>query len=150
MDPRRNAALDRGPATAEQPLGRFRFALGAAALLYVPLLAYVAIVATPAYGLAPAVTIFVPPVALAALALALFLARATVRPIAWAVLVMLSILLVENIAAIVGHEIGWAVREGAQGSEAVLSGLAGSVARWPYWLALAFPVGLAAASLRLR
>lgn len=150
MDPRHHPALDRGPATAQPALGRYRIALGAAALLYVPFLAYVSIVATPAYGLAPAVTIFVPPVALATLASALLLGKAAVRPIAWVVLLLLSVLLSENVVAIVSHEIGWAAREGARGSEAVLSGLAGSASRLPYWLALAAPVGLAAASLRLR
>jgi hypothetical protein len=150
MDPRHHAALDRGPATAEQPLGRSRLALGAAALLYVPFLAYVAIVATPAYGIAPAVTIFLPPVAVATLALALLLGAKRVRVLAWMVLALLATVLLENIAAIVGHEIGWAMRQGAQGTQAVVSGLAGSVSRLPYWLALALPLALAAASLRLR
>ena len=90
-----------------------------------------------------------PPVALSALALALLLSR-SVKALAWTVLVVLGLLLAENIAAIVAHEIGWATRQGVQGSDAVLDGLAASAKRLPYWLALAVPVAIAAASLRLR
>ncbi|MGQ0656047.1 MAG: hypothetical protein ACT4P4_27965 [Betaproteobacteria bacterium] len=106
------------------------------------------IVATPAYGLAPQVTLFVPPVALAALGLALLLST-NVKVLAWRVLVVLCLLLLENVGAIVAHEIGWAVRQGAQSRDAVLSGLAGSLSRLPYWLALAFPVVLAVLSVRI-
>jgi hypothetical protein len=110
----------------------------------------VAIVATPSYGLAPKLTLFLPPVALASLGLALLLGKRTVKPIGWIVLGLLTALLVENVAAIVAHEIGWVARQGAQGGEAVLGGLAGSVSRLPYWLALAVPIAIAGASLRLR
>jgi hypothetical protein len=93
---------------------------------------------------------FLPPVALATLGLALLLGKTALRPISWTVLALLALVLAENIAAIVMHEIGWAQRQGAAGTGALLGGLAASVSRLPYWLALAVPVAIAGASLRLR
>lgn len=114
-----------------------------------PFLAWVAIVATPAYGFAPALTPFVPPVALATLAVTLLIGRSQVKPVAELVLLVLGAVLLENIAAIVGNEIGWAVRQGAVGTDAALDGLLASTTRAPYWLALAVPLALAGASLRI-
>ena len=108
-----------------------------------------AIVATPSYALAPKVTMFVPPAALASLGLALVAGRQAIRFLAWVALAALVLCLIENVAVIVWHEIGWATRQGASGADAVLSGLGASVSRAPYWIALAFPAGLAAACLKI-
>jgi hypothetical protein len=124
-------------------------ALGALALLYVPVLAYVAIVATPSYGLAPKVAMFIPPIALASLAFSLLASTRTVRPLAWLVMILAALVLGENIVAIVGHEIGWASRQGAGGAGAVLEGFDASATRLPYWLALALPAAHAAACLKM-
>jgi hypothetical protein len=124
--------------------------LGTLALLYVPLLAWVAVVATPAYGALPAFSMFLPPVALASLALALFMRESTSRFVACIALAVLAAWLAENIFSIVRHEIGWAERQGADGASAVAAGLRQSLSRAPYWLAAALPLALAGWMARLR
>ena len=115
-----------------------------------PLLAWVAVVATPAYGLSPTLAIFLPPAALASLGLSFFMRSRAAKPLAWASVAVLAAWLAENMFSIVRHEINWSLRQGIEGADAVLSGVLQSATRAPYWLAAALPLVLAIAMLRLR
>ena len=116
-------------------------------LLYVPVLAWVSLVATPAYVLFPWLSVFVAPTALAVVALGVLLNTRTARATAWAALGVLALWLVENVGAIFWHLVGWEQRQGAPLGDAVVGALGESVPRVPYWLAALLP--LCAASVYL-
>jgi hypothetical protein len=113
-------------------------------------LAWVAVVATPAYGLFPNLSVFLAPAALASMGLAFFMKARSARSVAWGSAAILAAWLAENVFSIVRHEIGWAMRQGVEGGDAILAGVVQSASRAPYWLAAALPVALAIVVLRLR
>ncbi len=121
-----------------------RFALGAGLLAYVPILAWVGLVATPAYVAFPWVSAFAAPVALAVLALGVLRGA---RRIAWLALAVLGLWLAENVISIYWHLVGWEQRQGAAFSDALVGALGQSVSRAPYWLAAVLPLCVAAVYL---
>jgi uncharacterized membrane protein len=84
----------------------------------------IALVATPAYGLSPWVSILLAPVALAVLALGVLRNTRPARTTAWVALAVLGLWFAENVAAI--DQIA---------------------PRIPYWPATLFPMSVAAAYL---
>lgn len=124
------------------PLHR-RIALGTALLAYVPVLAWVGLVATPGYGLLPWLSIVLAPVALAVLALGVLRNTRPARVTAWAALAVLGLWLAENVGAILWHLVGWEQRQGASFGDAIVGALGESVPRVPYWLAALFPLCVA-------
>lgn len=119
-----------------------RIAPGALCLVYVPVLAWVSLVATPAYVLLPWLSAFAAPVALAVLALGMLLNTRPARRTAWVALAVLGLWLAENVGAIFWHLVGWEQRQGASLGEAIVGALGQSVPRVPYWLAALFPLCL--------
>ena len=117
-----------------------RMVIGALFLLYVPLLAWIALVATPAYGLAPWLSVFLAPVALAVVALGVLLGTRASRATAWGALGILALWLGENVGAIYWHLVGWEQRQGAALGDALVGALGESVPRIPYWLGALLPV----------
>lgn len=124
-----------------------RVALGIALLAYVPVIAWVGLVATPGYGSMPWLSIVVAPAALAVLALGVMRNTRAARGTAWAALGVLGLWLVENIAAILWHLVGWERRQGAPLGDAIVGALGESVPRVPYWLAALAPLCVAGAWL---
>ena len=124
-----------------------RIALGIALLAYVPVIAWVGLVATPGYGALPWLSIVVAPAALAVLALGVLRNTRPARLTAWAALGALALWLAENIAAILWHLVGWEQRQGAALGDAIVGALGESVPRVPYWLAALFPLCVAGAWL---
>lgn len=135
----RHSAIRRGHAA--------RLTLGGMLLAYVPFLAYVAVVSTPAYVKFPLFSVFVAPAVLAALAL-LLSARA-VRAIAWLAVAVLSVWLAENMASILWYLVDWEIRRGTAIKTAIFSAIGQSGSRAPYWLAVLFPIVIAAVYLYL-
>lgn len=121
--------------------------LGGVLLLYVPLLAWVSLVATPAYVLFPWLSVFVAPVALAVAALGVLLNTRTARTTAWLALGVLALWLAENVATIFWHLVGWEQRQGAPLGDAIVGALGESVPRIPYWLAALVPACVASVYL---
>lgn len=117
-----------------------RIALGVACLLYVPLLGWVSVVATPAYVSFPWLSIFIAPAALAVLALGVLLNTRAARATAWAALGLLALWLAENVGAVFWHLVGWEQRQGAALGDALVGALGASVPRAPYWLAALLPM----------
>ena len=124
------------------PLHR-RLALGGLCLAYVPFLAWISLVATPAYVLFPWLSIFLAPVALAVVALGVLLNTPAARATAWAALGLLAIWLAENVGAIFWHLVGWEQRQGAPLGDAIVGALGESVPRTPYWVAALLPLCVA-------
>lgn len=124
-----------------------RVALGIALLAYVPLMAWVGLVATPAYVSLPLLSIVVAPVALTVLALGVLRNTPAARATSWAALGVLALWLAENVGAILWHLVGWEQRQGAALDEAIVGALGESVPRIPYWLAALFPLCVAGAYL---
>lgn len=124
-----------------------RVALGALCLLYVPFLAWVSLVATPAYVTFPWLSAFTAPSALAVLALGLLLNTRAARATAWVAFAVLALWLAENVVAIFWHLVGWEQRQGAPLGDALVGALGQSVSRLPYWLAALIPLCLAGACL---
>lgn len=122
---------------------RRRIALGVALLAYVPVIAWVGLVATPGYGALPWVSIVIAPVALAVLALGVLRNTRPARATAWGALVVLAIWLAENVGAILWHLVGWEQRQGAALGDAIVGAIGESVPRTPYWLATLFPLCVA-------
>ncbi len=123
--------------------------LGALLLAYVPFLAFVAVVTTPAYVGFPLLSVFVAPAVLASLALALLLSARAARVTAWLVVAVLGLWLIENVASILWYLAGWEMRQGATPAAAFLGALEQSRSRVPYWLAVLLPIVLAAAYLHV-
>ena len=117
-----------------------RVAPGAFCLAYVPVLAWVSLVATPAYVHLPWLSAFAAPAALAVLALGMLLDTHPARRTAWVALAVLGLWLAENVAAIFWHLVGWERRQGATLGEAIVGALGESVPRVPYWLAALLPL----------
>ena len=107
---------------------------------YVPILAWISLVATPAYVLLPWLSAFAAPVALAVVALGLLLNTPAARRTAWAALAVLGLWLAENVGAIFWHLVRWEQRQGASFRDAIVDALAESVTRVPYWLAALLPL----------
>ena len=126
---------------------RKRIALGVALLAYLPVIAWVGLVATPAYVLLPWVSALIAPVALAVLALGVLRNTRVARTTAWGALGVLVLWLAENIVAIFWHLVGWEQRQGAALGDAVVGALDQSVPRIPYWLAALAPLCVAGAYL---
>ncbi len=124
-----------------------RVALGAALLLYVPLLAWVSLVATPAYVAFPWLSASAAPVALAVLAFGVLLRGRAARATAWLALLALALWLAENMASIFWRLVEWEQRQGAPLGEALVGALGGCVSRAPYWLAVLLPLCVAGAYL---
>jgi len=124
-----------------------RIALGIALLAYVPVMGWVALVATPAYGLAPWLSIGLAPAALAVLALCVLRNTRPARATAWVALAVLGVWLAENVCAIFWYLVGWEQRQGAPLGEAILGAVDQSAPRVRYWLAASFPLGIAGAYL---
>ena len=120
-----------------------RIALGAALLAYVPVLAWVGLVATPSYVALPWLSVFAAPAALAALALCVLLNTRAARFTAWGAFAVLALWLLENVAASYWHLVGWEQRQGAPLGDALVGALGESVPRIPYWLAALFPLCVA-------
>jgi hypothetical protein len=120
-----------------------RIALGLALLAYVPVIAWVGVVATPGYGALPWLSIVAAPAALAVLALGVLRNTRPARATAWAALGVLGLWLAENVAAILWHLVGWQQRQGAVLGDAIVGALGESVPRVPYWLAALFPLCVA-------
>jgi hypothetical protein len=121
--------------------------LGGMLLAYVPFLAYVAVVSTPAYVKSPVFSVFVAPAVLASLALALLLSARAARVTAWLVVVVLGLWLIENVASILWYLVDWEMRQGSVLTTAILNAAGQSGSRVPYWLAVLFPIVIAAAYL---
>jgi hypothetical protein len=121
-----------------------RIALAAALLAYVPLLAWISLVATPAYVTFPWLSAFAAPIALAVLALGVFRGA---RRTAWAALAVLGLWLAENVVSIYWHLVGWEQRQGAAFGDALVGALGQSVSRSPYWLVALLPLCVAGAYL---
>jgi hypothetical protein len=128
-------------------VSRKRLALGGALLAYVPLLAWVSLVATPAYGTFPMLSAFVAPIALVALALGVLLGGRAARTTAWLALAILALWLVENVTSIFLRLVDWERRMGAELGDALAGAVEQSLARSPYWLAVLLPLCVAAAYL---
>ncbi len=146
--PRRQPEL----VTPDSAIGRSRVArltLGALLLAYVPFLAFVAVVTTPAYVRFPLLSVLVAPAVLASLALALLLSARAARATAWLVVAVLGLWLIENAASILWYLAGWEMRQGATPVAAFLGALEQSRSRAPYWLAVLFPIVIAAAYLHV-
>ena len=126
---------------------RRRVALGVALLAYVPVIAWVGLVATPGYGLFPWLSIVVAPAALAVLALGVLRNTPPARATARGALGVLALWLTENVAAILWHLVGWEQRQGAPLGDAIVGALGESVPRIPYWLAALCPLCVAGAYL---
>ena len=126
---------------------RKRVVLGSALLAYVPVIAWVGLVATPGYGLNPWLSIVIAPAALAVLALGVLRNTRPARATAWAALAVLGVWLAENVGAILWHLVGWEQRQGAELGDAIVGALGQSVPRVPYWLAALFPLCVAGAYL---
>jgi hypothetical protein len=124
-----------------------RIALGIALLAYVPVVGWVALVATPGYGLLPWLSILIAPAALAVLALGVLRDTRPARATAWVALAVLGLWFAENVAAIFWHLVGWEQRQGAAFGEAILGAIDQSSPRVPYWLAALFPLCVAGAYL---
>ena len=124
-----------------------RVALGSLCLLYVPLLAWISLVATPAYALFPWLSVFVAPAALGVVALGVLLNSRAARRTAWAALGVLALWLAENVGAIFWHLVGWERRQGAALGDALIGALGESVPRIPYWLAALLPLCVAGSYL---
>ena len=124
-----------------------RIALGVALLAYVPVIAWVGLVATPGYGSIPWLSIVIAPAALAVLALGVLRNTRPARITAWAALGVLGLWLAENVVAIFWYLVGWERRQGAQLGDAIVGALGESVPRVPYWLAALFPLCVAGAYL---
>ena len=124
-----------------------RASLGIALLAYVPVIAWVGLVATPGYGLVPWLSIVLAPATLAVLALGVLRNTRPARATAWGALVVLGLWLAENVAAILWHLVGWEQRQGATLGDAIVGALGQSMQRAPYWLAAFFPLCLAGAYL---
>jgi hypothetical protein len=136
--------------TPDSAIGRghaARFMLGAMLLAYVPFLAYVAVVSTPAYVKFPLLSVFVAPTALASLALALLLSPRAARATAWLVVAVLTLWVAENAASILWYLVDWEMRQGAVLTTAIFNAIGKSGSRAPYWLAILFPILMAAAYL---
>ena len=124
-----------------------RIALGSTLLAYVPVLGWIALVATPGYGLVPWLSIVVAPAALAILALGVLRNTRSARATAWVALAVLALWFAENVGAIFWYLVGWEQRQGAPLDEAILGAIDQSAPRVPYWLATLFPIGVAGAYL---
>ena len=124
-----------------------RVAFGIALLAYVPVIAWVGLVATPGYGSFPWLAVAVAPVALAVLALGVLRNTRPARTTAWGALAVLALWLGENVAAIFWHLVEWQRRQGAMLDEAIFGALGESMPRVPYWLAALFPLCAAGAYL---
>lgn len=124
-----------------------RTALGIALLAYVPVVGWIALVATPAYGSFPWISIMLAPAALAVLALCVLRDTRPARATAWVALAVLGLWLAENVGAIFWHLVGWEQRQGAPFGEAILGAIDQSAPRVPYWLATLFPMCVAGAYL---
>ena len=124
-----------------------RIALAIALLAYVPVLGWVALVATPGYGFLPWLAIVIAPTALAVLALGVLRNTRPARATAWAALAVLGLWLAENAGAIFWHLVGWEQRQGAPLREAILGAIDQTAPRVPYWLAALFPMCVAGAYL---
>lgn len=120
-----------------------RIALGFALLAYVPVIAWIGLVATPAYVLLPWVSAFIAPIALAVLALGVLSDTRSARITAWSALAVLVLWLGENVCAILWHLVGWEQRQGAALGDAIAGALGESVPRAPYWLAALLPLCVA-------
>ena len=118
-------------------------------LAYVPFLAYVAVVSTPAYVKFPLLSVFVAPTALASLALALLLSPRAARATAWLAVAVLTLWVVENAASILWYLVDWEMRQGAALTAAIFSAIEQSGSRAPYWLAVLFPIAVATAYLHI-
>jgi hypothetical protein len=127
---------------------KLRLIAGALLLGYVPLLAFVAVVATPAYATVPQLSIFAAPAVLASLGLALLLSPRTARLAAWLAVAVLGVWLVENVASIVWYLAQWEMRQGLEPLPAFVRALGQCGPRAPYWLAVLLPICAAAAQLR--
>jgi len=117
-----------------------RIAFGLALLAYVPVIAWVGLVATPGYGLLPWLSIVVAPAALAVVALGVLRNTPSARATARVALAVLGLWLAENVGAIFWHLVGWEQRQGAPLGEAILGAIDQSAPRAPYWLAALLPL----------
>jgi hypothetical protein len=117
-----------------------RIVLGSLCLAYVPFLAWISLVTTPAYVLFPWVSAFAAPTALAVLALGVLVNTRAARRTAWVALAVLGLWLAENVGAILWHLVGWEQRQGALLGDAIAGALGQSVLRVPYWLAALLPL----------
>src|SRR5215467_30152 len=97
-----------------------RIAFGIALLAYVPLLAWVSLVATPAYATFPWFSAFAAPIALAVLALGVLRGA---RRTAWLAFAALGLWLAENVVSIYWHLVGWEQRQGAAFGDALVGAL---------------------------
>jgi hypothetical protein len=121
--------------------------LGAICLAYVPFLGWVSLVSTPAYLSWPMFSAFVPPVALASLALGLIASRRAARATALLALVALALWLLESIGSVLWRIVDWERGQGASLGDAFMGALEQSVPRAPYWLAVALPLCVSATYL---
>jgi hypothetical protein len=126
-----------------------RLTLGGMLLAYVPFLAYVAVVSTPAYVKFPLLSVFVAPAVLTSLALALLFSARAARVTAWLVVAVLGVWLAENMASILWYLVDWEMRQGAVLTTAIFSAIGQSGSRAPYWFAVLFPIVIAAAYLHI-
>jgi hypothetical protein len=137
------------PVLEQKALRRLFFWLGAVLSAYVAPLGYVALVTTPAYVRFPYFSVYIVPAVVSMLGLALLLSARAVRPMAWIVVSVLGVWLLENVGSIFWRLVQWERLEGAGFGDAFLGALDQSGSRAPYWLAILAPLLVAVACLRL-
>ena len=120
-----------------------RIALGALCLAYVPFLGWISLVTMPAYVTWPMLSAFVPPAALASLALGLIVSRRAARVTALLASCVLAVWLIENVGSVFWRIVDWERWQGASLGDAVVGALEQSVPRAPYWLAVVVPLCVA-------
>lgn len=126
-----------------------RIALGALCLAYVPFLAWISLVTTPAHVTLPMLSAFVPPAAFASLALGLLVSQRAARATALVAFCVLAVWLIENVGSIFWRIVNWERWQGASLGDAVVGAMEQSVPRAPYWLAVALPLCVAGSYLYL-
>ncbi len=124
-----------------------RGALGVVLLLYVVPFGWISLVTTPAYVAFPFLSVFVAPMAVAALGLALLLSARTARTVAWLAAAVLGLWLAENVVSVFWRLVSWERWQGAQFGAALAGAMEQCASRSPYWLAVFFPLAAAAVYL---
>ena len=111
-------------------------------------LGYIALITTPAYVQFPYFSVYIVPAVVAMLGLALLLSARAVRPMAWIVVAVLGVWLIENVGSIFWRLVQWERWQGADVGRALLGAFEASGTRAPYWLAILAPLVVAVVCLR--